>query len=140
MEEINSMHEVTIEWGCVTNLLDRIALIEEKIDGGWGEMIDMIGDAIAEESVNKDPASVFFNLYGFLWRLYFRVKQNPVRQPFNRYSFDERNDCFTILNYDYKVYCWAIQNGLGKGISGSYITIPAEKLTDKQVAALKQRC
>ena len=140
MEEIKAMHELNLEWGCITNLMDKISNLEEKIEGGWPELVDMVADAMTEEGMNKNPVTAFFNLYGFLWRLYYRIKENPVKQPFNRYSFDEKNNWFMITNYDYKVYSWAIQNGLGNGISGAYMTLPVESLTEKQTAHLKRRC
>lgn len=140
MEEITALHNLNLEWGCVTNLLDKITSIEDKIEGGWPELIDMVADAMTEEGGKKDPASVFFNLYGFMFRLYYRIKDNPVKQPFNRFSYDEKNRWFMIQNYDYKTFVWAVSKGLGDGITNSYMTIPEEKLNDKQIALLKRRC
>lgn len=140
MEEIKELHQLSLEWGCITNLLDRIIAVEDKIEGGWPELVDMVGDAMTEEAMNKNPVTAFFNLYGFMWRLYYRVKNNPTKQPFNRYSYDEKNSWFMIYNYDYKTYCWAVEKRLGNGISTGYMTIPEEQLTDKQIALLKRRC
>lgn len=140
MEEIKELHQLNIEWGCITNLFDRICSLEDKIEGGWPELVDMVGDAMTEEGMNNDPVSAFFNLYGFMWRLYYRVKANPVKQPFNRHSYDEKNGWFMITNYDYKAYTWAVKNKLGEGISNGYMTIPEEKLDSKQVALFKRRC
>ena len=140
MEEINSMHELSLEWGCVTNLMDRICSIESTIDGGWIELVDMVADAVTIEGAKKNPESVFFNLYSFLWRLYYRIKENPTAQPFNRYSYSEKNHWFMICNYDYKIFCWAIQNGFVDGISNNCITIPEEKLKENQIELLKRRC
>ena len=134
------MHELEIEWGCITNLMDKICDLEDKIDGGWQELVDMVADSVTEEGVNKNPSSAFFNLYGFLWRLYYRIKSNPVKQPFNRYSYNNKNNCFMIMNYDYKAYVWALKNGFGKEISNLLITIPEEKLNDTQKVLLKRRC
>lgn len=140
MEEIKELHQLNLEWGCITNLLDKISNLEDKIEGGWPELIDMVSDAMTLEAMNKNPATAFFNLYGFMWRLYYRVKNNPTRQPFNRYSYDEKNQWFMIYNYDYKIYCWLVEKRLADGICGGYATIPEEKLTDEQIALLKRRC
>lgn len=140
MDEIKKLHELNLEWGCITNLLDKISSLEDKIDGGWPELIDMVADAMTLEAMNKNPVTAFFNLYGFMWRLYYRVKANPVKQPFNKFSYDEKNQWFVITNYDYKTYCWAVEKMLGSGISNGYITIPEEKLSDKQIALFKRRC
>lgn len=49
MEEIKTLHEINIEWGCITNLMDKISDIEEKIEGGWPELIEMVADAVDED-------------------------------------------------------------------------------------------
>lgn len=49
MEEITKLHSLNLEWGCITNLLDKISDFEEKIEGGWPELIDMVVDAVSEE-------------------------------------------------------------------------------------------
>lgn len=140
MNEIETLHNLNLEWGCLTNLMDKIGSIEDKIEGGWPEVIDMVADAVTEESNNKtDPATLFFVLYQFLWRLYYRLKANPEKRPFNRYSKD-RNDDYWVENYSYATLKWAIANGFTQGIDNNVIKIPASKLTDKQRRALDRRC
>lgn len=140
MEEIKELHQLNIEWGCITNLLDRIITLEDKIEGGWPELIDMVGDAMTLEAMNKNPVTAFFNLYGFMFRLYYRVKDNPVKQPFNRWSYNEKSSWFMVNNYDYKTYCWLIEKKLADGVSTGYATIPEEKLDETQKELLKRRC
>lgn len=140
MEEIKTIHSLDIEWGCITNMLDRICTIESQIEGGWKELIDMVMDAVTEEGERKDPATAFFHLYRFLFGLYYRIKANPERKPFNRYSYDEMRHNFMIHNYDYNTFLWALDHGFSKDMNGDFILIAEDKLTDKQVAALKRRC
>ena len=32
MEEIQALHNLNLEWGCITNLMDKISEIEDKLD------------------------------------------------------------------------------------------------------------
>lgn len=141
MEEIKGMHSLEIEWGCITNLMDRISLLEEEIDGGWMELIEMIADAVTMESTNQDPSSVFFSLYQFMWRLYYRVKANPTKRPFNQISKTTilEKEVYRVTNYNYEHFKWAMKLGVSGTVTNDYIDIPATKLTDKQRRAFDRR-
>lgn len=54
MEEIKQLHSLNLEWGCITNLMDKISTIEDSIEGGWQELVDMVADAMTEEGEEKD--------------------------------------------------------------------------------------
>lgn len=138
MEEINSLHELSLEWGCITNLMNKISDIEDRMEGGWPELIDMVADAITEEGSNKDTTSIFFDLYQFLWRLYYRLKAGIKRAPFNQYS--KVGEEYWIKNYDYTALKWANNAGFKMGIDNLIIKIPIDKLTDKQRRAFDRRC
>lgn len=139
MDEITKLHNLNLEWGCITNLMDKISDIEDTIEGGWPELIDMVADAVTEEGENKDPASAFFNLYHYLWRLYYRIKANPIKRSFNQY-YKGQDDKYWITNYDFAIFKWARACGFGEGIDNLSIQIPADKLSDKQRRALDRRC
>lgn len=138
MEEIKKLHDLNIEWGCITNLMDRILTIEDGIEGGWPEMSEMVVDAMVLEGEKKDPASAFFNLYQFFWRFYFRLKANPAKRKFNEYL--EREDSFWIMNYDYKTFLWAREKGFVDDITNAYIRLPKDKLGEGQIKKLQLRC
>lgn len=136
MDEINSIHNLELEWGCITNLMTKISDVEEKIDGGWPELIDMVADCFDEEK-EKDPTELFFNLYQFLFRLYYRLKANLEKSEFNRVTKD--GDIFNIHNYDYATFKWAKSLNLDT-ISNADIRVPASKLTDKQLRCFERKC
>lgn len=138
VEEIAKLHDISLEWGCITNLMDKISDIEDKIDGGWFELIDMVADAITEEGDNKDSVAVFFNLYQFLFRLYYRLKMDSTVRPFNQYS--KQDDKYWITNYNYEAFKWAKGIGAMDEVDNLVIKIPTDKLTDKQRRALDRRC
>ena len=139
MNETKKMHDVQIEWGCITNLMNKISDIEDKIEGGWPELVDMIADAVTEEGEKKDPVSAFFDLYQFLWRLYYRLKTNPEKRPFNQYYKGE-DGVYWIENYNYTALKWAIGQGFTQEIDNNAIKIRGDKLTDKQRQAMSRRC
>lgn len=142
MEEIKKLHDINIEWGCITNLMDRIVDMDCKMDGGWPELIDMVADAVSEEGENKDPASAFFNLYQFLFRLHYRIKADMSGpKAFNKITEGSGpdGDTFIISNYDYTMFKWAKANGFGMSIDNNCITIIKDKLTDRQRRAFERR-
>ena len=139
MKEIATLHNLNLEWGCITNLMDKISSIEDKIDGGWPELVDMVADAVTEEGENKDPASAFFRLYQFMWRLYYRLKANPRKRPFNQYYKGE-DGTYWIENYNYTALKWAIEQGFTQEIDNNAIKIHEDKLTNKQRQAMDRRC
>lgn len=144
MEELSQLNQLSLAWGSISNVVDRIIAIEEGIDGGWPELVDMVGDAMTEEGENKDPASTFLNLYGFLYHLLFRLKADNSPRVFNKYEHIEwgtlKEDVFVITNYDYKVFKWARKAGYNDRIDNERIIIAANKLTSEQRRALDRRC
>lgn len=137
MEEISDLHTKSLEWGCVTNLIDKIGDIEDKIEGHWDELVNMIADAISEESDNQDPTTLFFTLYQYMFRLYYRLRANPVKRQFN--SLSKTKDGFRLTNYDYRTFKWAVSGGFIMTISNDFIDLPMEKLTTTQVRAFEHR-
>lgn len=141
MEEINELHTLNLEWGCVTNLLDRICNIESTIDGHWDELLDMVADMVEQEGNEKDPAKIFFDIYQYCFRLYHRIRNNPVKREFNK--VDKINiagkEVYRITNYDYKIFKWAKSEGFIMGVSNDYIDLPTDKLNDKTRRALDRR-
>ena len=138
MEEIKQLHDLNLEWGCITNLMDRIVNIEEKIEGGWPELADMVIDAVTEEGEKKNPVEAFFSLYAFLFRLYYRIKALPEKRQFNQYS--KQKEEYWITNYNYEAFKWARAHDFVEGIDNLVIKIPADKLTDKERRAIERRC
>ena len=86
MDELNELKTRSLEWGCICNLINKIGDIEENIDGHWDELLDMIADVIHEEGEEKDPTKLFFDVYEFFFRLYYRLRDNPAKRDFNQVS------------------------------------------------------
>ena len=142
MEEIERMHMLNIEWGCITNLMNKIGDLEEAIDGGWPELVSMIADAVDEEDSRKAPESeLFLNLFEYFWRLYYRLKANKEVREFN--TVDKvtalGKETYRITNYDYHTYKWAKGGGFGSTISNDFIDMQADKLPDDIKRGLDKR-
>lgn len=141
MEEINELHTRSLEWGCICNLIDKIGDIEDKIDGHWDELLDMVADIIDQEGGEKNPETVFFCLYEFFFRLYYRLRSNPTKRAFNQISKTNISgkEVYRITNYDYKTFKWAKSGGFIDGVSNDYMDLPSDKLTTNQRRAFERR-
>ena len=141
MEEINELHTRSLEWGCVCNLIDKIGELEESIDGHWDKLLNMIADVISEEGNEKDPSVIFFTIYEFFFRLYYRIRSNPIKREFNQISkiTVAGEEVYRITNYDYKTFKWAKSGGFIGGVSNDYIDLPDKKLTVNQRRSLDRR-
>lgn len=141
MEEIEEIHTKSLEWGCVCNLLDKISGIEEKIDGHWDELLDMLADMMADEDKEKDPSKIFFDVYAFCFRVYYRLRANPTKRAFNQISKINvaGKEVYRITNYDYKTFKWARTGGFMDDVSNDYMDLPADKLTTNHRRAFDRR-
>ena len=141
MEEIDELDNRNREWGCVANLIDKIGNLEEKIDGHWDELLDMVADIIDSGAQEKDPSKIFFDIYQFLFRLYYRLRTNPEKRSFNQISKTTiaGKEVYRVTNYDYKTFKWAKECGLDMNISNDCIDLPADKLTTNQRRAFDRR-
>lgn len=141
MEEIEELHTRSLEWGCICNLIDKIGGLEESIDGHWDALLNMIADVISEEGKVKDSATVFFDIYEFFFRLYYRLRANPTKREFN--LVDKINiagkEVYRVTNYDYKTFKWARLGGFIDGVSNDFMDLPADKLTTNQRRAFDRR-
>lgn len=143
MEEITEAHTKSLEWGCVCNLINKIGDIEENIPGGWDELISMIADDVISEGEKvTDTTKIFFVIYGFVFRLYYRLKACPERREFDVISTTTTGDgeeFFRVVNYSYKMFKWAVSSGFSDWISTNYLDIPQSKLTEQQRRAFSRR-
>lgn len=141
MEEINELHNRSLEWGCIANLVDKISEIESKMDGHWDELCDMIADMITAEENEQDPSKIFFDVYQFCFRLYYRLRANPTKRDFNKITKTTigGEEAYRISNYDYPTFKWAKNAGFGMTISNDHIELLADKLTTNQRRAFDRR-
>ena len=123
-------------WGSVTRLMDKISDEEDRIK--WPELIDMVAETFTEESTNKDNMDLFFNLYQFLMRVYYRVRAMDKPEPFNVVSKTTRVEdhedipMFMVKNYDYKMFKWAKNKGFNQYLANGWFLVKAKDLTPSE--------
>lgn len=141
MEEIEEVHSRSLEWGCVCNLIDKIGNIEDQMDEHWDELLDMVADMIDQEGRENDPSKIFFDVYAFCFRLYYRLRANNTKRAFNQVSKINTagKEKYRITNYDYKTFKWARAEGFIDEVSNDYIDLPVDKLTTNQRRAFDRR-
>lgn len=141
MGELSQRRQSELAWGSIANLADKISDIEENIDGGWDELIDVVADAMTEEGTTHSTAVTFSYLFNFMYRLLSRLKANPIKRGFNQISkaTTEGKEAYRITNYDYKAFKWAKSEDLIGKIEDDYIDLPSDKLSDKVRLILDHR-
>lgn len=141
MDEIKELHTRNLEWGCICNLVDKISEIEDNMEGHWDELAEMVAQALTDEQDNKDPETLFFNLYEYMFRLYYRVRNNPTKRLFNQVSKTviDTEDVYRITNYDYNTFKWAKNIGCAETITNDYIDFPSKKLNESLIRTFERR-
>lgn len=123
-------------WGSVTRLMDKIGDEEDRIQ--WPELIDMIVDTYSEEGNNKDGMDIFFSLYQFLMRVYYRVRAMDKPKPFNEVSKTTRVEnheevpMFMVKNYDYKMFKWAKNKGFIEYMTNGWFLVRVRDLSPSE--------
>lgn len=123
-------------WGSVTRLMDKIGDEEDRLQ--WPELIDMVVDTYSEEGNNKDGMDIFFNLYQFLMRVYYRIKAMDKPEPFNEVSKTTRVEnheevpMFMVKNYDYKMFKWAKSKGFNEYMTNGWFLVRVQDLSPSE--------
>lgn len=143
MDEIKEFHTRNLEWGCICNLVDKISEIEDNMEGHWDGLAEMIAQAMISEQENKDPETLFFNLYEYMFRLYYRLRNNPTKRPFNQMSKTEikggTETVYRITNYDYNTFKWAKKMGYLNMVGNDYIDFPAKEMSESLIRTFERR-
>lgn len=141
MDEIKELHTRSLEWGCICNLVDKISDIENNMEGHWDELAEMVAQAITGEQDNKNPETLFFNLYEYMFRLYYRVRNNPTKRPFNQMSKTEikGETVYRITNYDYSTFKWAKKMGYLDTVGNDYIDFPSKEMPESLIRTFERR-
>lgn len=142
MEEKSQNRQTELAWGSVSNLIDKISEIEETIDGGWDDLVEMVADTITEEGAIKSSSVIFSYVFNFMYNLLFRLESNPTKKDFNIISKTRigGKDAFKIENYDYKSFKWAKENELAFKIDKDSLYILEDKLSEPQKKSFNNRC
>lgn len=130
-------------WECIMKKVEQIGEIADEMN--WPELAKMVADAYVEAEKETDPIKLFFDVYQFMFRLYYRVKDMKEPQPFNEIYNDyrlidhENSPMFRIVNYDYKSYLWAKRKGFSEYVTNGYFLVRKSDLSPEELKMLEKK-
>ena len=131
MEELNNIEKEDnlLGWGTASALLAKAGDLAEAM--GRDDIINMLSDSFDLMESEKDASKIFFNVYQYAWRVYFRMKSLNKDMPINRVTLENRNheEVYVVSNYDYKMFLWAKSKGYTKTLTNNEFVVEPESLT-----------
>lgn len=131
MEELNKIEreDTLLGWGTASALLAKAGDLAEAM--GRDDIINMLSDSFDLMESEKEASKIFFNVYQFAWRMYYRMKNLNKDMPLNRVTLETRDheEVYVVTNYDYKMFIWAKSKGYTKTLSNTEFTVSPSTLT-----------
>lgn len=131
MEELNNIEKEDnlLGWGTASALLAKAGDLAEAM--GRDDIINMLSDSFDLMESEKEASKIFFNVYQYAWRVYFRMKSLNKDMPINRVTLENRNheEVYVVSNYDYKMFLWAKSKGYTKTLTNNEFVVEPESLT-----------
>ncbi len=139
-------HESTKLYGEAAAILGKIFDKCESMGGGWDDLLNHL----AAINDHFDTEKEFYHYYfKFIMHVYWRILPWKEPQAFNQISvrdvpIKQGNKTkyvsgFSVWNYDYKMYRWALNKGLWDWMSPSSFTVPEEVLTPAELQRFKKK-
>lgn len=136
--------EQTKLYGECAYILDKIFDKCESMNGGWDELLNHL--AAIDETQYETDREYYFGFYKFVRQVYWRIHNWDESQGFNQVRKQEvqkkvegkirLRDGFSIHNYDYTFFKWAMEHNHTYGMSPSSIEVAAEDLTPAELKRL----
>lgn len=140
--------ESTKLYGECAYLMNKICDKCEVMTDGWDDLINYLTEI--DDTQFEEERDFYYYYYKFLRNIYWRIHDWKESQEFNQVSkkgvYANHNgkvktvDGFSIWNYDYKMYIWAINRGFTYGMNPSMIDVPADELTPAELRRFEQKC
>ena len=141
MEELEKVkkEDELMGWGTAATLLGKAADLAEEM--GRDDIINMLSDAFDLMETIREPSKVFFDVYQFAFRVYFRMKKLAKDMPINRVTLEHRgvDDVYVVTNYDFKMFLWAKNKGYASTISNNDFIVPPETLTPAEARRFEKQ-
>lgn len=139
MEELKNVEKADLlaGWGTASTLLAKASELAEQM--GRDDIFNMLSDSFdLMEHAKGDE--IFFNVFQFCYRVYYRMKVLDKDMPLNRVTLERRgtDDVYVVSNYDYKMFLWAKNKGYGSTITNNDFVVPPETLTPAEAKRFSQ--
>lgn len=140
MDELKKIEEADTlaGWGTASALLDKAGELAEK--KGRDDIINMISDSMDLMEQAKG-SEIFFNVFQFAWRMYFRMKMLDKDMPINMVRLEKRNheDVYVVYNYDYKMFLWGKSKGYSSSLTNMEFTVSPSTLTPAEARRFEKQ-
>lgn len=140
MDELKNIEEADrlAGWGTAAALLNKAA--DVAFDMGRDDIVNMISDSYDLMEQAKG-AEIFFNVFQFAWRIYYRMRSLDKDIPINRVTEETRNHetVYVVTNYDYKMFLWAKSKGYGGTLTNMEFTVSLSSLTPAEALRFKKQ-
>lgn len=103
---------------CVLRLLDKAV---EWAEGHSIELSYMLADQMYDDIYTADKGELY-KMYRYLMKLVLHLKANPNYSEINRLDVYDNGD-IEIYAYDYKTFCWCLDNKMDKGLGNGVIIL-----------------
>lgn len=141
MEELNKIEkeDTLLGWGTASALLAKAGDLAEAM--GRDDIINMLSDSFDLMESEKDASKIFFNVYQYAWRVYFRMKFLAKDMPINRVTLENRDHekVYVVSNYDYKMFLWAKSKGYGKTLTNNEFVVDPSTLTPAEARRFEKQ-
>lgn len=131
------------ECAYVTNRLIDKFTEDDKLSDKWDGFIDRLTSI---DDCHFETERDLYLYYKFLVQIFWRTRTWQEGQPFNRVSKKEvyAKDSkvvpgYTIWNYDYKMFLWAVKNNHTYGLSPSAIDVTEEELAPAELKRFEKK-
>lgn len=105
---------------CVLRLLDKVVEWAEGV-GNSPVLSEMLADQMYDDIYSVEPGELY-KMYRYLLKLVLHLKANPDYSELNRLDVLD-NGNIEIYAYDYKTFCWCLDNKMDKGLSNGIIVL-----------------
>lgn len=103
---------------CVLRLLDKAV---EWAEVHSIELSYMLADQMYDDIYTAGPGELY-KMYRYLLKLVLHLKANPNYCELNRLDVYDNGD-IEIYAYDYKTFCWCLDNKMDKGLGNGVIIL-----------------
>lgn len=140
MDELKKIEDADIlaGWGTASALLEKASEMAEEM--GRDDIINMLSDSydLMEQAKGSE---IFFNVFQYAWRVYFRMKFLAKDMPINRVTLEDRNheEVYVVSNYDYKMFLWAKSKGYGGTLTNNEFVVKPDTLTPAEARRFEKQ-